>query len=257
MKRFIMIKQLLFMLIMLSIILLLAFTLNNSGMNEIKRIKIEGCGLLSPDTYMSFAKLNNVDNYKNIDLHVIYDRLIKHPYIEDIDIAMIERGIVEVKIKEKIMEAIFLQSEQQLLLTEHAQLLPMLPKTKNIDLPVITDYKKRKKLKLFGNVKKDKNLMSALKIISTAKFIDKNLYQSISTIDLHQGKTITLDIININYPVLLGKQNEIKKTVYLSKILSQLNGKKINSYLNYLDLRFDNLVYLGFNKNLMIKKEKI
>ena len=254
MKKFSTFKQFVLMVIMLGVLALLTFTLNRSNINLINKIKIEGNELLDADVYQKFAKLYDVEAIENIGLSIIHDRLEKHPYIKNVDVVMLERGVVSIKIIEKKMDAILLQSDKQFLITDDAQLLPMLPKTKNINLPVIDNYIKTKSIKLFSKVKKDNNLLSALKIISTAEFIDKDLYEKIATIDLHNGKNISLDIIDIDFPILFGKDDEVKKTVYLSKILYHLKGKKLNGYLNYLDLRYDNLVYLGFNNASMLKK---
>ncbi len=256
MQRFSTFKQFVLMLIILSVIALLAFTLNRSSINRISKIRIEGNRLLNSEVYLKFARLDNIEAIENIGLSIIHDRLEKHPYVKNVDVIMMERGIVDIRIFEKKMDAIILQKGKQLLITAEAQLLPMLPTTKNIDLPIIDNYTISKKIKLFSSVKKDKNLLSALKIISTAEFVDKNLYRNIATIDLHNGKNISLDIINVDFPVLFGKDDEIKKTVYLSKILYQLKGEKLKGYLEYLDLRFDNLVYLGFDNALMLKKER-
>ena len=257
MTKFSIFKQFILMLIILSVITLLAFTLSRSNINQISKIKIEGNELLESNVYLKFAKLDNVEAIETIKLSVIQDRLEKHPYIKNVDVVMLERGIVNIKITEKKMEALLLEKNNQLLITSDAQLLPMLQKTKNIDLPIIDNYKKTEKLKLFGSVKKDNNLLSALKIISTAEFIDKSLYEKIATIDLHNGKNISLDVIDVDFPILLGKENEVKKTVYLSKILYHLNGKKLNKKISYLDLRYNNLVYLGFENVSMLKKGRI
>ncbi|MEE9431632.1 MAG: hypothetical protein V3V16_11360, partial [Melioribacteraceae bacterium] len=100
------------------------------------------------------------------------------------------------------------------------------------------------------------SLMRALTIITTAQFVDEELYRKISSINLNYGKNISLDITNIKFPVLFGLNNEVKKTVYLSKVLKELKDKKIKNYLQYLDLRFDNLVYLGFDNDSLAKKER-
>ena len=256
MKKFSMFKQFVLMFIILSVLALLAFTLSRSSINQISKIKIEGNELLESDIYLKFAKLNNNETIENIGLSVIHDRLEKHPYIENVDVVMLERGVVNIKITEKKMEAILLDKNKQLLITSDAQLLPMLPGTRNIDLPIIDNYKKVEKLKLFSSIKKDESLLSALKIISTAEFVDKNLYENIATIDLHNGNNISLDVIDVDFPIFFGKENEVKKTVYLSKILFHLKNKKLKRSISYLDLRYDNLVYLGFDNVSMLKKGK-
>ena len=57
--------------------------------------------------------------------------------------------------------------------------------------------------------------------------------------------------------IYLGQDNEIAKTIYLSKILNHLQRNDLSKYLNYVDLRFNDLVYLGFKEDILPEKENI
>jgi hypothetical protein len=155
-----------------------------------------------------------------------------------------------------VIEAMLLGDNEQLLLTEDTQIIPFLPNTINMNVPVIVNYQQVKGTKLFGSVINDEFLMSALSIITTAQFVDEELYRKISSINLNYGKSISIDITDLSFPIFYGKNNEVKKTVYLSKVLNHLRDKKIKDYLEYLDLRFENLVYLGFDNDSIVKKER-
>ncbi len=250
-----MFKHIVLLLVIVGVLLALALTLNRSEINKIYKIEITGNEYLPKENYIKFAKLDSLYE-SNINISLIHDRLEKHPYIKNVDVVIQERGIVQVQIYETTIEAMLLKENGQLLLTSNAQLIPFLPNTINVDVPIIVNYKQKKNTKLFNSVTNDESLMRALTIITTAQFVDEELFRKISSINLNYGKNISLDITNIKFPVLFGLNNEVKKTVYLSKVLKELKDKKIKNYLQYLDLRFDNLVYLGFDNDSLAKKER-
>jgi hypothetical protein len=115
---------------------------------------------------------------------------------------------------------------------------------------------KKFKAKPFTNACNDKSLFQALRIISTAEVYDAELYNDISEIYLSEGD-ISLQLIGLSSPVYFGDNKEIMKTVYLSKIFKSINRNKFSAYLDYIDLRYDDLVYLGFDEKFINDKEKI
>jgi len=255
MRKFSMFKHSVLLFGIVGVLLTLTFTLNRSEINKIYKIEITGNEYLPKEDYIKFARLGEVNNAE-LNISLIHDRLEKHPYINNVDVVIRERGIVKIQIYEITIDALLLKDGKQLLLSSDAELIPFLSNTINMDVPIIVNYKEQKNTRLFGSVTKDKNLMSALSIITTAQFVDEELYKKISSINLNYGKSISIDITNINFPIFFGKDNEVKKTVYLSKILYHLKDKKIKNYLNYLDLRFDNLVYLGFDNDSIGKRKR-
>lgn len=255
MRKFSMFKHIVLLFVIVGVLLSLTFSLNRSEINKIYQIELSGNEYLPKENYLEFAKLNEVSN-SDLSISLIHDRLEKHPYIKNVDVVIQERGIVQIEIYETTIEAMLLKENEQLLLTAEAQLIPFLENTINMNVPVIVNYVQAKGTKLFGNVTKDEYLMKALSIITTAQFVDAELHNKISSINLNFGRSISIDIIGLDFPVFYGKNNEVKKTVYLSKVLNHLRDKKIKDYLDYLDLRYDNLVYLGFDNDSIVKKER-
>ena len=143
------------------------------------------------------------------------------------------------------------------MISDKAEIIPFFPKTKNIDLPVIVNVNEEKEIKSFDFAGNYKNLLSALEIISTAVLYDKDLFKQISEINLNNGKSITLTISDLHFPIYFGEKDEIAKTVYLSKIIKHLRGNNLSNYLEYVDLRFTDLVYLGFDNKLVAAEDKI
>ncbi|MCB0752894.1 MAG: cell division protein FtsQ/DivIB [Ignavibacteriae bacterium] len=251
------IKHSILLFAVISILVLLAFSLEKSEFNTINRIEIEGGKYLSVAQYLETANLLNIKNDPKISITVIQDRLEKHPFIKNIDISFVERGIVKATVYEKKMEAVLLVNNKQYMITDKAEIVPLLPSTQSIDLPVIVNLNPQDEIAVFNHAAKFKDLMKALNIITAAELYDKELCEQISEINLNKGQSITLTVSDLEMPIYCGNQNEIEKTVYLSKILKHLRGNNLSHYLDYLDLRFTDLVYLGFDNKLVATEGKI
>ena len=122
---------------MLGGILYLSLSIRNKSESVVNSITIEGNEHLSVEQYLSFANLSDKNTYTVLSLKVIKDRLEKHPYIEHADVRYNGAGKVSIKIIEKVFECLLLKKEEHYLLTDRLQILPILPQTKKIDIPVI------------------------------------------------------------------------------------------------------------------------
>jgi cell division protein FtsQ len=251
------IKHFILFFVVLSLIGLFAFNLERSEINDIRKIEIVGNKFLSSEQYLNYSQLNKLDNFPKISMSLIRDRLEKHPYINNIDIHIVERGIIKIKVYEKKMDAVLLSNSKQFMISNMAEIIPWLPSTKNIDLPVIISNSNKEIIEVFSSAVQYKNLFSALKIISTAEIYDQNLYENISEINLRNSGNISLLLSNLQSPIYFGQNNEIEKTVFLSKIFKQIKGNKITEFLDYVDLRFNEMVYLGFDELSTSEKGRI
>ncbi len=215
---------------------------------EIKVIDIQGNSLLPANQYYKFTKLNDEKTYGNLNLSIIKSRIEKHPYVVSATVMYDGDEKVIVLIKEKKIEAIVFKNEQQFLITNNFQLLPILPFTKQIDYPVLSNPGITEKLKINKILNKNIDILISFKIISTLKYVSPELYDLLSEIDLRNGKDILLTFSSLPYQIVIGREKEIRKTFYFSTLWSFLKGNKLNSVLDYVDLRFDNHVYLGMKE---------
>ena len=251
------IKHSILFVLLIAIFGLLSFSLKNSNLNSINKIEIEGANYLSSKDYMEIANLSDFEKDPNINITVIQDRIEKHPYVNNADVWLAERGTIRIKIIEKTFEALILTDKKQFLITGSGEIIPFYSSTKNIDLPVIVNVKNADEINVFSFAGKYQNLKNALKIISTSEIYDENLSKRISEINLNNGKDITVTISDQEFPIYMGSDSEVEKTIYLSKILKHIKNNGLSNYVNYLDLRFTDLVYLGFKDKLVSLEEKI
>lgn len=250
-------KHMILLISIMAMIFLFAFTLEESKINNITQIKISGNQFLTEDEYLKFSQLYNLEDTDEITMALIRDRLEKHPYVKNVDLLIVERGIAQIKIHEKKMDAVLFCNSKRFMITDRSEIIPLIPSTRNIDLPVIIDNNKLNKLKLFGNACNDDGLNCALKIISTAEVYDKVLYKNLSEINISDNNNLTLNLSELSCPIYFGKNNEIEKTVFLSKVFKHMKGNALVEYMNYVDLRYNELVYLGFDEKINKEEESI
>ena len=251
------IRHTVILVLIMSMLGFLAFSLERSEINDITKIKIIGNKYLDESIYLKYSKLENIDEVAELSIALIRDRIEKHPYVKNSDVLILERGIAEVTIYEKKMDAILLDNSKQYMITNNAEIIPLINSTRHLDLPVIVRNLTNTKIKLFEDARSNAELFSALKIISTAELFDKELYNSISEINLNNNDQISLQLSEISSPIYFGRENEIEKTVFLSKIFKHMKSNNLGDYLNYVDLRYNELVYLGFDEQITRGKEAI
>jgi hypothetical protein len=121
----------------------------------------------------------------------------------------------------------------------------MLPETKKIDYPVISNVFTGNGFKVLSYMRKNLDVVTASKIISTVRLLNPELEKDFSSIDLQNGGDIMLFLSSADYPIKIGRGNEIKKVIYFNNLWFYLKGKEINNYMEYVDLRYSGHVYLG------------
>jgi cell division protein FtsQ len=143
-----------------------------------------------------------------------------------------------------------MHDNKECLVTENNVKIPKLPHSEKIDYPIITNPLVDKKLDEFKSVLSNSDIVTGLKIISTLKLIDPALYENLSEIDLRKGRDIVLQFSQFNFPVVLGRNNEIDKIMYLEQLVQNLDKELLLNGLDYIDLRYAQHIYLGRSENI-------
>lgn len=229
----------------MSLMIYLSVGLKTGNEYKIGFISLEGNIHLSKEQYLGYAKLLDKNIYENLSLQIIKDRIEKHPYVKQADVRYDGSGNASIKITEKVFESVLVDSSGQYILTENLQLLPVLPETQKIDYPVISNAFFGNGLKVLSSMKRNLDIVTALKIISTVRLLNPELEKDFSSIDLQNGGEILLYLSSLDYPIKIGRGNEIKKVIYFNNLWNYLKGKEINNYMEYVDLRYGGHVYLG------------
>ena len=233
----------------LSILLIvyLSFSLERKDDIKISVIELNGDVHMKKDQYFKFANLDKLSEYGKLTLSLIKDRLEKHPYVKYAEVKYDGQNKVTVNIYEKTFDAILIADNKQYFITDKLEIIPFLPFTNKVNYPVVSNPLVEGDITKIKYVRKGSDIITGLKILTTLKLVNPELYEELSEVDLRKGKDIVMFFSTLDYPVVVGRKNEIKKTLYLNSLWSYLKGKEVNNYLNYIDLRFSEHVYLGLN----------
>lgn len=238
-----------FFVLTISVIAYMSISVKNKFEFNIKFIELEGNFHQSKEDYLKFARLLQKKEYSKLTLQIIKDRIEKHPYVQKADVRYSGNNLVTIKIYEKNIESIMIEKDNQFLLTDKLQVLPILPETKKIDYPVISNVNLQDSIKVLSSIKKNIDVLTAAKIISAVKFANPELHDFLSAIDLQFGGDISVYFSNVEYPILIGRGNEIKKVLYFCNFWNSLKGKELNNYLEYVDLRYGGHIFIGINES--------
>ena len=208
---------------------------------RITKIELIGNNFLLQNDYLKQTKLLGVSDYNELSLAVIKDRLEKHPYISKADVETKGKEI-NAYITERKMIGLILKGTELYFVSDNFEILPLMPNTKLIDLPVISNPDE--KIKPFDFIKNE-DLIDAVKIIETTKLIDDAMLNRLSEINLRNGGDIILTFSGYHVPVILGRGNEAKKMVYLESFLKNQNLNEMAKNTSYIDLRFAGNIYIG------------
>ena len=232
--------------LLLTLVVYLAFAIQTRQTEIINKLNLRGASYLSPEQYLAFAKLENVEEFDKLNVSLIKDRLEKHPYVRKADVKLDEKGNAEINITEKKIDAFLNCGSRQYLVSDKYEALPLLSFTRKLNVPVISNPDDCENIKNYKNLLKINDVKTAFKLMETVKVLNKDLLRNVSEIDLREGKDIVVYLSGINYPVVLGRENEVRKMIYFSKFWNKLKGKEINQVVDYIDLRFDKHLYIGF-----------
>jgi cell division protein FtsQ len=246
MRQFIKIFSYIFLILITATLIYLGSTLKQQNGYKIDVIEINGTDLLPVDQYYKFAKLNDQRGYYKLTLAMIKSRLEKHPYVKNVTVYYDKDNKVIAEINEKKIVSILLINDDQFLLTEDFEALPLLSTTKYIDYPAISNPLVENEINTFTCLVKNTDVKTGFKIFYTLKFIDAELYERLSEVNFRNGGDIVLTFSLFDYPVVIGRGNEIRKMCYFKNIWDGIKGNGINNHLNYIDLRYENHIFLGF-----------
>jgi cell division septal protein FtsQ len=240
---------LIFIILSSGVLYLTFFARKGINKGEIKMIGITGNKLLSANDYLRFAKLDDTTAYSGLKLPVIYNRIMKHPYVASADVEYDGVSEVNIYIVEKTIKAVVIYDGEPMFITDKFELLPLFENTKFSDLPVISNLPANESYKSLSILNND-DIKQAFEIIDAAKLTNESIFKHLAEINLRQGGDAILSFSGIKTPVIFGKNGAAKKMVYLDIIWDDLiTNKNLVGNSEYIDLRFANEIYVGKSEN--------
>ncbi|NOX16966.1 MAG: FtsQ-type POTRA domain-containing protein [Chlorobi bacterium] len=245
MKKILKITGYLFLIFSVAGIIYLAATLESQKGYAIKVISITGNSLLKVDEYYKFAKLDNDDEYDKLTLPIIKSRIEKHPYVQSVSVYYDGHDKVTAKIVEKPIVAMLFSDDEEFLISEKMEVLPLLPFTRQIDYPMLSNPKVDEKITARMILNNNIDILKGFKIIFSLKFVNTALFDRLSEIDFRNGGDILLSFSRMNYTVVLGRANEVRKIIYFNTLWNSISEYDLDNVIDYVDLRYQGHIYLG------------
>ena len=224
-----------------------SLTLDSDSNEAINEVDILNTYHLSGDQYKTYANLN-LEDFSHINIGIVKDRLEKHPYVSKVEVKFDADKKVVARITEKEFYAILINDEKKYYLSDEFELLPLFIDTRDGNYPVILNPALEEKPKIFQFINTNDDLRTAFKMIYAMKLLNPELLDNISEIDLRKGRDIVLTLIDSEYPVVIGRNNEVTKIAYLNRIWKFLKDENFDQVLEYIDFRYDENVYLGLSE---------
>ncbi len=213
---------------------------------NITGIEIQGVKLLSPAEYLSFTKFDN-RVFENIHLPGIKQRFEEHPYIKRADVEIKYDRTVVVTITEIDPLAVIKEEEDLFFVTQTKDVVSVIPGTDYIDYPFIinSSFDKEKPKQHFK-----KDVASAFTIVKTAMVINRQLYNSLASVNVRGGGDVLLSLNDFSTVVILGKDNFTEKLFTLNQLIKEKERftEPIAS-ASYIDIRYKNYIYFGVEKS--------
>lgn len=236
-------------LIIIATLIFIALIPENNAETKINSVNILNNYLISKESYLNFAKLDQSHSLSEITLPIILGRLSKHPFVYKADLEEVDSGNVKIKIHEKKLIARIIINEQTFLLTDELQLLPQLPNMNLIDLPAISNMSRNQDYVVLSFLQ-NKEIAAARDVIHLLKNINSDIYSALSEINVNEGKELTLIFSGIHPIIRIGITDVIRKVLIIDAVWDQLKDESSSlSQSDYLDLRLSNQVYFTSAKN--------
>jgi len=208
-------------------------------------IEVSSNSLLPVEDYLLFTELNNLTKFNEITLAEVKARFEDHPYVVKADVKFDGINKIIVKIKEKELKAVILNTDNLGLITKDYKLIPLLKNTSFSELPVISHLKTNSD-EAGTDDPVNEELVQAYKIIDALKSTDENIYKNLNEINLRYGRDIILTFSDLDCSVIFGRGNEAKKIIYLHTLWQKMNEEKnLLKENEYIDLRYRNKIFIG------------
>ena len=208
------------------------------------QIEVSENSLLPANEYLRYVGLSDPREYDDLTLLEVKTKIEKHPYMRKAEVEFDGINTILVEVQEKEIKAVLLQKNELKLITSDLETLPLFPPTSMKDLPVISNLSSNGK-----NSYRSEDLEFAFRIIDAISLSDTNVRKNLAEINLRKGGDVILTFTGLQFPVLFGKNDEIRKALLLKSLWQQLiEQENIYEKTEYLDLRYKNKVFIGKRK---------
>lgn len=194
------------------------------------------------------TNLNTGIKFYAIDVDSVYNRLLSHPYIKDIQMNKNIFGTLNIEVYEReICASIFINKLYYL--DSEGKILPRIKLKVVPDVPVISGINfDAAKIKP-GMEINDESILVAIKLLDTVKSIDEEFYYLISEVNISKNRDYVLLTNDYAIPIILGREGFAEKIVLLSSFWKQFLNTLSSDQLKYIDARFKDQLVVKWKEN--------
>ena len=212
------------------------------------QIELTGNKLLPVGEYLRFTGLIDSTKYDDLTLLEVKTKFEKHPYMRKAEVEFDGVNKILVEIEEKEIKAVLLQKNELKLVTNDLITLPLFPPTNIKELPVVSNLSTTGK-----NIIDSVNMKNAFKLIDAFNLCDADISKNLAEINLRKGGDVILIFTNLKFPILFGKNDEVRKTLILKNLWQEIiSDENLDGEIEYVDLRYKNKVFIGKRKSELI-----
>lgn len=215
---------------------------NNKDVFIITDVSIIGKELLTKEDYLNTAGFT-MNSPISQPIAEIRKAFMKHPYLASVEVELKGDNSLNVFLREKEFIASVTIGDLLFLLADQNELVQLDSNNKYLNFPLINESLQT--MELCKENKLSAELKKAIKIIKAMKKIDINFYNKLSELNMRNGREPVMFLSDNASLFIIGKGNEAQKLLVIHNLLMNENFQHIVAKLDYVDVRYNNLIFFG------------
>ncbi len=207
---------------------------------KLRRVLVGGSHMLSPAEIVKASKVIAGVPIFAVNVNTVRENVESMVYVKSVLIARDLPDILRIQIKEREPIAA-IPRQPNIFVDDDGVALPPYPGNALFDVPLITGVGDLEDMK-FGSVVQNAQVLQGISLLQQAKALDMEIYHIISEVHPISGGGSILYSSDAGVPILLGKDDEVKKLLMLESFWKQFVHQRGAENLSVVDLRFDDQV---------------
>ena len=211
---------------------------------HVEYIEIDGARILPHHLLLSAVNVPTQSLLDTVDLYIIKRRLLKHPYIQSVNINRSYPDKLRIEVTEREPIASIL-NDHLLYVDTAGILLPAIESEIPMDLPIITGISDLKPEEI-GTKLKNKEIETAVKILQTSIMVDTSLFHFISEVNMNSGQDIIITTTEPAVPIILGRDDYAAKLLIFQSFWTNFVKTNDVNKVQHIDLRYTDQVVVNW-----------
>lgn len=206
----------------------------------VRHVAVSGNRIVETSEILQLAQLEPETKMYELDLMEVQRNVLNHHFVKT---AVVERDLpstLRIRITERTPVAMVHRGDV-LYIDDEGVVLPRVSARELFDLPIISGLRGGLSLTIGARIT-DPDIREALALLSTARFVSKDMYHLLSEVHLRNGGDVVVYTTEGGLPVLFGRGSAVRKFVYLEAFWKNIVRERGTQGLEYVDLRFEDQI---------------